>query len=62
MLVGGEEEGRNGLHKGHQEDQEHKMTLPTVSNYSIHETTNDSDNGKQEGTYRAFYLLRICNF
>nr|UFQ91318.1 xylan arabinosyltransferase 2 [Panicum virgatum] len=47
-LLGGEEEGRNGLHKGRQEDQEHKMTLPTVSNYSIHETTNDSDNGKQE--------------
>ncbi|XP_039789324.1 alpha-1,3-arabinosyltransferase XAT2-like isoform X3 [Panicum virgatum] len=49
-LLGGEdEEGRKGLHNGRQDDQEHKLTLPTVSNYTIHETTNDSDNGKQEG-------------
>ncbi|PUZ75683.1 hypothetical protein GQ55_1G219300 [Panicum hallii var. hallii] len=48
-LLGGEdEEGRKGLRKGHQEDKEHKVTLPTVSNYTIHEATDDSDNGKQE--------------
>ncbi|CAL5022235.1 unnamed protein product [Urochloa decumbens] len=44
-LGGEDEEGRKGLHEGHQE---HKVTLPTVSNYTIHDAAGDSDNGKQE--------------
>ncbi|CAN6238027.1 unnamed protein product [Urochloa humidicola] len=47
--LGGEDEvGRKGLHEGHQEHLEHKVTLPTVSNYTIHDAAEDSDNGKQE--------------
>jgi len=56
-----DEEGRKGLHNGRQDDQEHKLTLPTVSNYTIHETTNDSDNGKQEGR-RPTGLSIYCGF
>ncbi|XP_062223416.1 alpha-1,3-arabinosyltransferase XAT2-like isoform X4 [Phragmites australis] len=46
LLGGGGEEGRKGVEEGHQEHQ-HKVTLPTVSNYTIHDAE-DSDNGKQE--------------
>jgi hypothetical protein len=43
-IVGsGGEEGKKG-HHGH-----HKMTLPTVSNYTIRDTE-DNDNAKQEGS------------
>jgi hypothetical protein len=43
-IVGsGAEEGKKG-HHGH-----HKMTLPTVSNYTIRDTE-DNDNAKQEGS------------
>ncbi|CAN6251430.1 unnamed protein product [Urochloa humidicola] len=44
-LGGEDEEGRK---EGHQEHQEYKVTLPTVSNYTIHDAAEDSDNGKQE--------------
>ncbi|CAN6272546.1 unnamed protein product [Urochloa humidicola] len=44
-LGGEDEEGRK---EGHQEHQEHKVTLPTVSNYTIHDAAEDNDNGKQE--------------
>nr|CAB3450753.1 unnamed protein product [Digitaria exilis] len=48
-LLGGEDEdSTKGLQEGHQEHLEHKVTLPTVSNYTIHDATEDGDNGKQE--------------
>ncbi|RCV06165.1 hypothetical protein SETIT_1G141700v2 [Setaria italica] len=45
---GEDEEGSKVLLEGHQEHQEHKVTLPTVSNYTIRDAAEDSDNGKQE--------------
>ncbi|XP_062218951.1 alpha-1,3-arabinosyltransferase XAT2-like isoform X2 [Phragmites australis] len=46
LLGGGGEEGWKG-EEGHQ-DHQHKVTLPTISNYTIHDATEDNDNGKQE--------------
>uniref|UniRef100_A0A0D9VFC4 Glycosyltransferase 61 catalytic domain-containing protein n=1 Tax=Leersia perrieri TaxID=77586 RepID=A0A0D9VFC4_9ORYZ len=45
-LVGGGEEDNKGEQDGHQQ-QHHKVTLPTVSNYTIPDAE-EADNGKQE--------------
>ncbi|KAL5212086.1 hypothetical protein ABZP36_022933 [Zizania latifolia] len=45
LLGGGGEEDKKGKEDGHQ--QHHKVTLPTVSNYTIHDAE-DTDNGMQE--------------
>ncbi|WVZ76421.1 hypothetical protein U9M48_024398 [Paspalum notatum var. saurae] len=43
-----EEEGEKGQQEGNQEQQQLKVTLPTVSNYTIHDASEESDNEKRE--------------
>lgn len=50
---GGEEDNKNGEEEGH--TQHSKVTLPTVSNYTIRDAE-DTDNGKQEGSRCCFFL------
>ncbi|KAK3157856.1 hypothetical protein QOZ80_2AG0129180 [Eleusine coracana subsp. coracana] len=48
-LLGGDgEEGRKAEEDDGHHDHQHKVTLPTVSNYTIHDATEDNDNAKQE--------------
>jgi hypothetical protein len=48
--LGGEGKGKEGEERGHAAEK-HKVTLPTVSNYTIHDTE-DTENGKQDdGAY-----------
>ncbi|RLM55528.1 hypothetical protein C2845_PM10G12910 [Panicum miliaceum] len=44
--LGGEGKGKEGEERGHAAEK-HKVTLPTVSNYTIHDTE-DTENGKQD--------------
>ncbi|CAD6244736.1 unnamed protein product [Miscanthus lutarioriparius] len=48
ILGGEDDEGRKSQQEGHKEHQQQKLTLPTVSNYTIHDATDGTDNGKQE--------------
>ncbi|ONM11518.1 putative replication protein [Zea mays] len=53
VILGGageDDRGRKSQQEGHKEHQQHKLTLPTVSNYTIHDATDGTDNGKQEDT------------
>ncbi|KAL5670170.1 hypothetical protein ACJX0J_022391, partial [Zea mays] len=50
ILAGEDDRGRKSQQEGHKEHQQHKLTLPTVSNYTIHDATDGTDNGKQEDT------------
>ncbi|OEL17843.1 hypothetical protein BAE44_0021138 [Dichanthelium oligosanthes] len=60
--LGGEhEEGRKDLQEGHQEHQQHKLNLPTVSNYTIHDAAEDSDNGKQEALDNMEWDKALCD-
>jgi hypothetical protein len=53
FVGGGSEEGRKGGEEdGHQEGHQRKVTLPTVSNYTIHDATEDNGNGSPEGRRR----------
>ncbi|XP_006656081.1 alpha-1,3-arabinosyltransferase XAT3 [Oryza brachyantha] len=45
-MKGKEEEEEEG--EGEHVDQKHKVTLPTVSNYTIHDAAEDTENAKQE--------------
>ncbi|KAF0901396.1 hypothetical protein E2562_000277 [Oryza meyeriana var. granulata] len=44
----GEKKGK-GEEEGEHTEQKHKVTLPTVSNYTIHDAAEDTENAKQEG-------------
>lgn len=48
LLAGEEEKRKKGQQEGHQEHQLLKVTLPTVSNYTIHDAAEDSSKGKHE--------------
>jgi hypothetical protein len=53
FVGGGGQEGRkDGEGDEHEEEHRHKVTLPTVSNYTIHDATEDHGNGNQEGRRR----------
>ncbi|KAJ1279127.1 hypothetical protein BS78_04G132000 [Paspalum vaginatum] len=48
LLAGEDEEWKKVQQEGDQEHLQLKVTLPTVSNYTIHDAAEDSDNGKRE--------------
>uniref|UniRef100_A0A0E0D2V2 Uncharacterized protein n=1 Tax=Oryza meridionalis TaxID=40149 RepID=A0A0E0D2V2_9ORYZ len=46
---GGDGESKGNDEEGEHAGQKHKVTLPTVSNYTIHDAAEDTENAKQEG-------------
>lgn len=46
---GGDGESKGNDEEGEHAEQKHKVTLPTVSNYTIHDAAEDTENAKQEG-------------
>lgn len=53
----GEGKGKEEEKRGHA-GEKHKLTLPTVSNYTIHDTE-DMENAKQDGVYPTCHYLFI---
>uniref|UniRef100_I1Q5U6 Glycosyltransferase 61 catalytic domain-containing protein n=1 Tax=Oryza glaberrima TaxID=4538 RepID=I1Q5U6_ORYGL len=46
---GGDGESKRNDEEREHAEQKHKVTLPTVSNYTIHDAAEDTENAKQEG-------------
>uniref|UniRef100_A0A804P235 Glycosyltransferase 61 catalytic domain-containing protein n=1 Tax=Zea mays TaxID=4577 RepID=A0A804P235_MAIZE len=62
ILAGEDDRGRKSQQEGHKEHQQHKLTLPTVSNYTIHDATDGTDNGKQEALDNMERDKPLCDF